>query len=494
MSNAPSPSSHNYSNHLNRALKARHLNMIAIGGCIGTGIFLASGATINSAGPGGALVAYIAISVMVYFLMTSLGEMATFLPITGSFNTYASRFVDPAFGFALGWNYWYNWAVTIAVEVTAGSLLMKFWFPHSSSLLWSVLFLLIMFGLNYLSVKGYGEGEYWFSIIKVVCVIVFIIVGAALIFGILSERPIGFKNFTIGDAPFHGGFLSIISVFMIAGFSFQGTELVGIAAGESENPSKTIPKATRQVFWRLLIFFVLTILIIGLIIPYTDGRLIKSNFQDVGVSPFVIVFEKAGLAFAASIMNAVILTSVISAGNSGMYACTRTLWSLAKEGKAPKFLMAVNKRGIPIYALIVTALVGMLAFLSSLFGEGTVYIWLLNASSMAGFISWVGIAVSHYRFRKAFVAQGNDINALPYKAKLFPFGPIFAFILCIIVILGQNYNAFLGGSIDWHAIIVSYIGLPFFLLLWNVYKLVKRTKIVPLKACDFSMEDEQLNK
>ncbi len=477
------------SHHLHRGLKARHMTMIAIGGSIGTGLFLASGATINSAGPGGALVAYLAISIMVYFLMTSLGEMATLLPVSGSFSTYATRFVDPALGFALGWNYWYNWAVTIAVEISAGALIMKFWFPNSPSLLWSVLFLGIMFGLNFLSVKGYGEGEYWFALIKVISIIVFIVLGLAMIVGIMGGEAVGFKNFTIGDAPFHGGFMAILGVFMIAGFSFQGTELVGIAAGESENPRKTVPKAIRQVFWRILLFYILSIIVIGLLIPYTDDRLVSADIENIAVSPFTLVFEKAGFAFAAAVMNTVILTSVLSAGNSGMYACARMLWVLAEEGKAPKFLSKVNKRGIPANALYVTSLVGMLAFLSSLFGDGVVYIWLLNASGMSGFIAWVGIAICHYRFRKAYVAQGFDIRDLPYKAKLFPFGPIFAFALCIIIILGQNYNAFLGETIDWNGVFVSYIGLPLFLLLWISYKFINKTKVIPLEACDFSQEN-----
>ncbi|NME98104.1 amino acid permease [Aneurinibacillus aneurinilyticus] len=483
---APATESH----HLHRGLKARHMTMIAIGGSIGTGLFLASGATINSAGPGGALVAYLAISIMVYFLMTSLGEMATLLPVSGSFSTYATRFVDPALGFALGWNYWYNWAVTIAVEIAAGALIMKFWFPDSSSLLWSVLFLGIMFGLNFLSVKGYGEGEYWFALIKVISIIAFIVIGLAMIVGIMGGEAVGFKNFTIGDAPFHGGFMAILGVFMIAGFSFQGTELVGIAAGESENPRKTVPKAIRQVFWRILLFYILSIIVIGLLIPYTDNRLVSADIENIAVSPFTLVFEKAGFAFAAAVMNTVILTSVLSAGNSGMYACARMLWVLAEEGKAPKFLSKVNKRGIPANALYVTCLVGMLAFLSSLFGDGVVYIWLLNASGMSGFIAWVGIAICHYRFRKAYVAQGMELRDLPYRAKWFPFGPIFAFILCIIIIFGQNYNAFLGETIDWNGILVSYIGLPLFFLLWMGYKFINKTKIVPLKACDFSQESK----
>jgi lysine-specific permease len=468
---------------LKRKLKSRHLSMISLGGTIGTGLFLASGGAIHTAGPGGVIVAYLLIGIMVYFLMTSLAEMAAFMPVSGTFSTYASRFVDPSLGFALGWNYWYNWAITIAAELSAVTIIMKFWFPHTPSLIWSSICLVIMFLLNYLSVKGFGEAEFWFSLIKVITVIVFIITGFLMIFGIMGGEPVGFKNFTVGDAPFHGGFMSMLGIFMAAGFSFQGTELLGVAAGESDDPEKSIPKAVRQVFWRILLFYILAILVIGLLIPYTDKNL---AMEDVAMSPFTIIFDKAGIAFAASVMNAIILTAVLSAGNSGMYASTRMLWDLARDGKAPKFLAKLNKNGVPVNALIVTSLVGTIAFLASFFGDGVVYVWLLNASGMSGFIAWLGIAISHYRFRKAYVAQGRDLNDLPYRSRLFPFGPIFAFILCAIVILGQNYSAFLGGHIDWTSILISYIGLPLFIIVWLSFKFIKKTKIVPLEECDFS--------
>ncbi|ONK22117.1 gamma-aminobutyrate permease [Bacillus sp. VT-16-64] len=470
---------------LKRDLKSRHLTMIALGGTIGTGLFLASGTAIHTAGPAGALTAYAAIGLMVYFVMVSLAEMSAYLPVAGSFSTYATRFVDPALGFALGWNYWYNWAITIASELAAVTLIMKFWFPESPSIVWSALFLGIIFLLNYLSVKGFGESEYWFSMIKVVTVIVFLVIGVLMIFGIIGGEYVGFKNFSVGEGPFNGGFMTILGIFMAAGYSFQGTELFGVAAGETKDPGKSIPKAVRSVFWRILLFYIFAILVISLLIPYTTESLAS---EDVTVSPFTLVFDQAGVAFAASVMNAIILTAVMSAGSSGLYASTRMLWDLAKEGKAPKFLGKLDHRGVPVRALIATSLVGTLAFLASFFGDGAVYIWLLNASGMSGFIAWVGIAISHYRFRKAFIAQGRNLAELPYRAKWFPFGPIFAFVLCIIVILGQNYSAFTQGQIDWNGAIISYIGLPLFIAVWLGYKFVKKTQVVPLKQCDFSTE------
>lgn len=461
--------------------------MISLGGTIGTGLFLASGGAIHQAGPGGALMAYAAIGLMVYYLMTSLAEMAAFMPVAGSFRVYATKFVDPSFGFAIGWNYWYNWAITIAAELAAVVLIMKFWFPQSPSILWSAMALVIMFLLNYLSVKGFGEAEFWFALIKVATVVIFIVTGFLIILGIMGGKdPLGFSNFLAKGGPFNGGFFSILGVFMVAGFSFQGTELLGITAGESEEPEKNIPKAIKTVFWRILLFYILAILVIGMIIPFTDERLLSA---DIAVSPFTLVFERAGLAFAASVMNAVILSSVLSAGNSGMYASTRMLWDLARDGQAPRFLGELDHRGVPVNALILTSLVGTLAFLASLFGDGVVYVWLLNASGMAGFVTWVGIAVAHYRFRRAYLAQGRDLNDLPYRAKHFPFGPLLALILCVIIIVGQGYQAFSADGIDWNSMLVSYIGLVFFLLIWLGYKIKHKTKMIPLEKCNFEMKE-----
>ncbi|WP_035323049.1 amino acid permease [Peribacillus kribbensis] len=469
---------------LKRKLQARHITMISLGGTIGTGLFLASGNAVHSAGPGGALLAYGLVGIMVFFLMTSLAELASYMPVAGSFSVYSSRFVDESLGFAMGWNYWYSWAVTIAAELSAVVLVMKYWFPHTPSLLWSGLTLAILFLLNVLSVKSFGESEYWFSLIKVVTIIIFIAVGILMIFGIMGGEAPGFKNFTVGDAPVHGGLMSVLGIFMAAGFSFQGTELLGVTAGESKDPKKHVPKAIKQVFWRILLFYILTIAIIGLIIPYTTPELATSD--DITVSPFTLVFEKVGFAFATSVMNAIILTAILSAGNSGMYACARMLWNMAKEGQAPKVFGKVTKSGIPLNALILTALVGCLAFLSSLFGDGVVYTWLLNAAGLSGFIAWIGIAVSHYRFRKAYVAQGRSLEDLPYRAKWFPFGPIFAFALCAFIIIGQNYSAFTEGPIDWKGMLVSYISLPLFFILWFGYKFIKKTKVVKLADCDLS--------
>jgi lysine-specific permease len=460
--------------------------MIAIGGAIGTGLFVAIGGSLHEGGPGGALLAYGIIGVMVFFLMTSLGEMSTYMPVTGSFETYATKFVDPALGFALGWNYWYNWAITVAAELEAGVIVIGFWrgamSPHEK-ILWSAGLLLILFLLNFFTVSAYGESEFWFAGIKVLTIIVFLIVGLLMIFGVMGGSPPGFSNWTIGDAPFPGGFAGVISIFMIAGFSFQGTELIGVAAGEVEHPEESIPRAIKTVFVRIMLFYIGGILVISFLLPYNDPNLLQTGIQNVSVSPFTLIFYRAGIGFAAALMNAVILTSVLSCANSGMYASTRMLYSLAMEGKAPPIFKRVNRRGVPVWALLLTTAVGMVAFLGSMVGVGTVYIWLVNASGVAGFIAWLGIAISHYKFRKAFFAQGYSLNELKYKAMFYPFGPLLAMTLCFVVIIGQF---FVNADFSVLGFFVAYIGAVLFVVVYLAYKIVKKTKSIRPEDADLS--------
>ena len=482
------------SNTVLRQLKTRHLSMIAIGGSIGTGLFMASGSAIHTAGPGGALLAYAAIGLMVYFLMTSLGEMATYLPTSGSFATYAARFVDPSLGFALGWNYWFNWVITVAADITIAALVISYWEPlrFLPAWGWSMVFFTLIFLLNTLSVRAYGESEYWFALIKVITVIVFLGVGVLTIFGILGGQYIGLANFTSGDAPFlgngfSGSFFTILGVFLIAGFSFQGTELVGITAGESENPQQSIPKAIKQVFWRILIFYILAIAVIGLLIPYTSPELLGADVDEISKSPFTLVFERAGLAFAAAVMNAVILTSILSAGNSGMYASTRMLYAMGNSGMAYARFGRVDRRGVPIWALLATAIVALGIFLLQMVSDGA-YEYIVAASGLTGFIAWLGIAISHYRFRRAYLAQGKSLQDLVYRAKWFPFGPLLALALCILVIIGQDTQWLLHGEFDWQRMVITYMGLPVFVGFYVYHKRRHRTRKIPLDQVNLSQD------
>lgn len=478
--------SENLNNHVKRGLKTRHVSMIALGGSIGTGLFVASGSVISQAGPGGALVAYLLMGLMVYFLMTSLGEMATNTPISGSFAAYAGKYVDPALGFAMGWNYWFNWAITVAVDISTAALVMKFWLPHMPGWIFSAITLALILCVNALSVKSFGETEFWMSLIKVITIFIFLAVGVLTIFGIMGGHYIGLSNFTYKQAPFVGGLPMILAVFVVAGFSFQGTELVGITAGESDNPREAVPRAIKDVFWRIILFYILAIFVIGAIIPYTSPDLLGSSATDVAISPFTIVFKRAGLAAAASVMNAVILTSVISSANSGMYASTRMLYSMAHQGFAPKSMGKTNRRGIPIGALAVTTVIALLTFITSIEGP-QIYLWLVAASGLTGFIAWVGIALSHYRFRRAFIKQGHSLDELKYHATWFPIGPIITLILCILVICGQNLTSF--ANWDWEQIGITYISVPLVLILYIGYKIKHKTHLIPLDKVDVSPSD-----
>lgn len=272
---------------------------------------------------------------------------------------------------------------------------------------------------------------------------------------------------------------------MVVGFSFQGTELMGIAAGESENPGKNIPKAAHQIFWRILLFYILSILVISLIIPYTDPRLLNNELTDISVSPFTLVFERAGLLSAAAVINAVVLTTVLSAGNSRLYAATRMLYVLATEGKAPRFFARLSASGVPRRALIAVTAIAALCFLTSIYGKDTVYLWLINTSGMGGFLCWLGIAVCHWRFRRGLAYHGFDTSILPYRAKFFPLGTALAFVICLTVTLGQNYEAFLKEPVDWQGILATYIGIFIFAGVWIGYRLVLGGRFVPYAEMRF---------
>ena len=480
-------------NRLQRSLKARHLAMMALGGTIGTGLLLASGSAIHIAGPGGSILGYAVIAILVYFVMTSLGEMAAFSPVTGSFCDYSAKYVDKAFGFAMSWNYWLNWGLVVASEVIAAGLVMQFWFPHVNVWIWSGLFFLLILILNLATIKLYGEAEYWLSFIKISAVIIFIIVGILSIFGLIGNHDtVGFKNITLGDGPFHNGLFGFFSVFFIAGYSFQGTELVGVAVGEAKDPSTSIRKAVKRIFWRIVIFYLLTITVISFLLPYTNELLVNTN-SDIAASPFTIVFANAGLQYAASIMNIIIITAIISTANASLYTASRVLWHIGKAKEGPRFLQKTNTKGVPVAGVVISAIFCALFVISSIFGSGIVFTWLINIISLAGYIAWFGICLSYYRFRKAYIAQGKPLSALPYRAPWFPFAPLCAGLIIIIIILGQQVMSILDSQASWGQFIATYIGVIVFFALYYLYKLINKTKVVALMDCPLENE-ECLNK
>ena len=354
---------------LQRQLTARHLQMIVIGGTIGTGLFLGSGQTIATAGPAGALVAFSLVGTLVYCIVSCLGEMAACLPIPGSFNAYALRFVDPALGFGLGWNYYIQWAISLPSELSALGIIAQFWLPHLSP--WvislSALALLLLFNLSF-GVGGFGESEYWLSILKVLAVVFFLLVGLCLDLGV-TGNAVGFQNWFIPDAPFKNGFKGLFDVFLIAFFAFGGTELVGMTAAETLDPQKTLPKAVSQTLYRISLFYIASIAIMGLLIPHDDPRLLDPNVRDsIALSPFTLVFSMAGIPGADHLMNAVVFSAILSAANSAMYAASRTLLGLSLAGHAPR-VCSIVMRGVPVVSLAVTVVFGSFAFLGSIYGS-----------------------------------------------------------------------------------------------------------------------------
>ncbi|TFK53855.1 hypothetical protein OE88DRAFT_1654189 [Heliocybe sulcata] len=308
-----------------------------------------------------------------HVLLLAPTQCHTFSP--GSFTAYTTRFFSPSYGFALSWNYWFNDAVSVASDLTAAQLVLQFWKVPNSWII-SLVFWLFLVGINAARVKAYGELEYWLSSIKVVTVVLFILLGIIVNAGVNSSREyIGTKYWHIPGAPFVGGFGGFARVFVTASFAYGGTESLGVTAGETKNPSRNMPRVVKFVFWRILLFYILSIALIGLNVPWDYPGL--SN-RSTTTSPFTLVFQQAGSHFAASFMNTVILTSVLSAGNHALFAGTRILYGLASTGQAPPALARTTVHGVPLRALLATASVSVLCFGSSFVGSGVLWGWLQN--------------------------------------------------------------------------------------------------------------------
>ncbi|MBT2514972.1 amino acid permease [Arthrobacter sp. ISL-30] len=434
---------------LRRSMGARHLVMIAMGGVIGSGLFLSSGYTIAQAGPLGAIIAYLIGAVVVYLVMACLGELAVAYPVSGAFHIYAARTIGPATGFATAWLYWLCWAVALGSEFTAAGLLMQRWFPNVEVWIWCLVFATVLFALNAISSKVFGESEFWFALIKVAAVIGLIVLGGAALFGFHplaeSDYPLLGENLGTAEGLFPNGVTGVLITTLAVFYAFSGSELIGVAAGETFNPGKNIPKAMRTTVIRLMIFFVGAIAVIALTVPYENIALDES--------PFVTVFSRLGIPFAADIMNFVIITALLSAGNCGLFSCARMLFSLADEGYAPKAFRKLTKRGIPLIALCVSMLGGLASLISSVVAPSTVYLVLVSVAGFATVGVWMSITASHFFHRRAFLRDGGDTRTLAYSAPLFPLLPIAAFVLCVISLIGIAFDPAQATAL--------YFGIPF---------------------------------
>ncbi|MDQ0200976.1 S-methylmethionine permease [Neobacillus ginsengisoli] len=446
-----------------RKMQARHLVMLSLGGVIGTGLFLSSGYTIQQAGPFGTILAYLIGALVVYLVMLCLGELSVHMPETGAFHSYAAKYIGPGTGYTVAWLYWLTWTVALGSEFTAAGLLMQRWFPSINVWVWSALFAILIFVLNVLTVKFFAESEFWFSSIKVIAIVIFIILGAAAMLGFLpmthSKPAPFFSNFTSAGLFPHGA-TAIIMTMLAVNFAFSGTELIGIAAGETADPDKTIPKAIRTTLWRLIIFFVGTIVVLSALLPMSDAGILES--------PFVAVLERIGVPYSADIMNFVILTAILSAANSGLYASSRMLWSLANKNTISPIFGKMTKQGVPINAIIFSMVGGALALLSSIVAPDTVYIVLVSISGLAVVVVWMSISASQFLFRRQYLKEGNSEKDLVYRTPLYPLVPIASFILCLASCIGIAF--------DPTQRIALYCGIPFILFCYGSYYLTKNLK------------------
>ncbi|CAG7939072.1 unnamed protein product [Penicillium olsonii] len=493
-----------------RGLSSRHIQFLALGGCIGTGLFVGSGAALSTVGPAPLLMGYIAMSSVVYFIMNILGEMTTYLPVRGvSVPYFISRFTEPSLGFAVGmlsllmcimmkplltiffftgYNYWYSFSMLLASEVTAAGLVIEYW-PSSVSVgVWIAIILIVILFLNIVAVSWYGEAEFWFASLKIIAIIGLIILGIVLFFGGGPNHDrLGFRYWQQPGAfvePYlvpnvnTGRFLAFWTALIKSGFSFIfSPELITTAAGEAVSPRRNIPKATNRFIYRLFAFYVLGSLVIGVTVAYNDKGLLRgvaSGGSGAGASPFVIGIQNAGIAGLNHVINAAILISAFSSGNSWVYAGSRTLYSMACEGQAPKFFARCNKNGVPYNAVLITWAIGLLSFLNLSASGSTVFYWFTNITTIGGFISWVIVGVAYLRFRGALKFHGL-LESRPFKTPFQPYGTYYAMGFISLLAITNGYTIFFPGSFTASGFLVSYIVFVIFFVLYLGHKLYYKT-------------------
>lgn len=385
---------------------------------------------------------------MLLFTCQAMAELAVLYPVNGAFYTYVVRFVDPSWGFAMGWDYALAWLTVLPFELTAASITIQFWRDDINVGVWITVFLVVLAVIQIFGVRGYGEVEFVLSIIKILACIGFIIVGIVINCGGTWRTAINedYKHYVGAKywhdpGAFHNGFNGFCGVFVVAAFAFGGTELVGLAAAESANPRKSIPLATKQVFWRICFFYVVNLFILGLIVRADDDRLLNSHGANTKYSPFVIAIQDAGIKVLPSIFNAVITIAVISVANSCTFGSTRTMQALAERGMGPKFLAYVDKNGRPLWCIVIQIMFGFLAFIGEAANSGTIFNWLLALSGLSYFFVWGSICLSHIRFRSGWKAQGYSLDQIPYKPTLGVVGSWIGFVLNIICLIATFYNA-----------------------------------------------------
>lgn len=479
---------------LQQTMKPRHLQMISVAGTIGTGLFVGSGSALSTGGPAALLIAWGIVGVMLFNVTQALGEMSIVYPVSGGFYTLASRMLDPAFAFAMGWNYLIQWAIILPLELTVATTTVQYWSGDLSQAEWITIFFIVILIAVVFGTIGFAEEEFWSSLLRIVVAAIFIIIGIVCICG--GGPKGGDYNHYIGGGmwsnpgAFANGFKGVCSVFVTAAFSFSGTELVGLAAAETPNPRKTIPSAVKSTFWRVTMVYITSLTIIGLAIPYDDARLY--NGTGATASPFVILIVKAGINGLDHLINVTILIAVLSIGLSAVYAGSRMLTAIAETGYAPKCFTYIDKAGRPLYSLIFICAFGPLAYINCADVGGAVFDWLVALSGLSTLFTWLSITITHIRFRRAWKVQGHSVEELPFQAFGGVWGSWLGSILIVLVVIAQFYTAVwpIGeqphGSEAATTFFKTFLSLPIVIAMWIAGYLWKRT--LPRRAKDIDLD------
>lgn len=472
--------------------------MIAIGGSIGTGLFVGSANSFVAGGPASVLICFLLIGAMLFTVVHALGELAVLFPIQGSFSVFSTRFIDPAWGFAMGWNYAMQWLIVLPLELSAAAIVIQYWQTSLNIGVYITIFIIVIVAINLCGVRGYGEAEFVFSTIKVIAVIGFIILAVVIdVGGAPNGKYLGAHTWH-NPGAFNHGFHGLCAVFVNAAFSFSGTELVGLAAAEAANPRKTLPKATKQVFWRILIFYIVSLLLIGFIVPYNDPRLTLTT-STAASSPFVIAILIGEIKVLPDIFNAVILIAVLSVGNSSTYGSSRTIAGLAQIGQAPAILGYVDRMGRPLASLLLALVFGFLAYINIAPSGDTIFDWLLALSALSSFFTWGSICFCHIRFRKAWIAQGHSLKEIPFRSASGVIGSWFGLTLNVLCLIAQFYVALYapGASTINTAgeFFEAYLAVPIIAVFYVFYKVVywKTAKFQRASTMDITSQRRALD-
>lgn len=450
--------------YVKRGLKSRHIQFIALGGTIGTGLFIGIGSAFTLAGPLSVLLGYTLTGIAIFGMMQCLGEMATWLPLAGAIPQYCARYVDPAMGFAVGWNNWYSSALTLCAEISAACIVIQFWDEDKTinPAVWITIIIVLVICLNIFAVSIYGEAEFCFASIKLITIVGLLILAFIIDVGGVPTQPrLGFHYWKSPYEPMKsvvasgsaGRFLGFFSTLVNAAFSFGGVEMVAVAAGEAENPRKNIPKAVKRVFWRILVFYVLGSLAIGVCVASDDDQLLHGSGS--AASPWVIAVNRAGIKTLPSIINAVILTSASSSANAFLYTGSRYLFALAQNGQAPRVFLKCTNRGVPVWAILFTASFACLTYMTVSSGSATVFGWFQTLTTITSLLTWVSVLIAYLKFKRAMAVQGVSPSELPFRSRFQPYAAWVSLIFFLVIILFNGWQVFTYGNWDPQAFVTA---------------------------------------